>query len=413
VVRASLPKLIRATLRHPRRGPADAAVDLAIPPLGLLALLAVGGSIVSAAAALVGLAAWWAVIPWLGSVLALALFVLVGLRAARAPAATYRALLRAPWFLITRLTGLVGVLRRSRNTDWVRTERLVDTTGAAERVLIDGVPIDWVDTDTAIERLVTAAHTDGFMQVSTVNLDFLVNARRSPDIRAILDGNGLNLADGAPVVWLGRLRGVRGPERVAGSDLVPRLMKVAADQGLGVFFLGGEHGASEEAARCLRVSYPDLQVEVYEPPRGGLDSLSDPEIFRRIDASGARLLLVAFGHPKQERWIRQHRDQLRMVAVGVGCSLDLIAGRSKRAPAWMQRVGLEWCYRLFREPGRLLRRYATDGLWFLGVLLPSTMRDRIKRRPLVHLPAASPVTAVEPSDAWSDPPAATELSQTA
>jgi N-acetylglucosaminyldiphosphoundecaprenol N-acetyl-beta-D-mannosaminyltransferase len=101
-----------------------------------------------------------------------------------------------------------------------------------------------------------------------------------------------------------------------------------------------------------------------------LDEMDNATILNRIGEVQPHILLVAFGHPKQDKWIHRHRDTLPMAAIGVGCTLDLIAGRHPRAPAWMQSAGLEWSYRLAHEPRRLLGRYATDGLWVGGYLVP-------------------------------------------
>jgi N-acetylglucosaminyldiphosphoundecaprenol N-acetyl-beta-D-mannosaminyltransferase len=245
------------------------------------------------------------------------------------------------------------------------------------RLQIGGVPIDWIDMGEALHRIGLAAKTRSFTQVSTVNLDFLTNAQRDTEVRSILLQSHLSLPDGAPVVWLGRLRGARPPGRVAGSDLVPRLIEMAAAQGLSVFFLGGEDGAARAAADRLAAEHPDLLVSVFEPARAALDDMDDAAIFRRLEAERPEILLVAFGHPKQERWIHRHRGRLPMTAIGVGCSFDVIAGRRGRAPLWMQRCGLEWLYRLVNEPFRLGRRYATDALWLAGVFLPVTIYQRL------------------------------------
>jgi N-acetylglucosaminyldiphosphoundecaprenol N-acetyl-beta-D-mannosaminyltransferase len=109
----------------------------------------------------------------------------------------------------------------------------------------------------------------------------------------------------------------------------------------------------------------------YEPPRAAVDDLDNRAILERITEAGPDVLLVALGHPKQELWIDLHRAELpAMVVVGVGCVLDLIAGKTQRAPAWMQRYGLEWAYRLAQEPRRLVGRYITDAAW----LVPITLR---------------------------------------
>jgi N-acetylglucosaminyldiphosphoundecaprenol N-acetyl-beta-D-mannosaminyltransferase len=253
------------------------------------------------------------------------------------------------------------------------------SVGNDQMGMIAGIPIDWIDMTEAISRIIAAARARDFFQVSTVNLDFLVQAHRDPEVETILERNALNIADGAPVVWLGRLLAAPSAHRVAGADLVPLLIEAAGREGIRVFLLGGENGVAEAAAQRLRLKHPGLQVEAHEPPLASLDDMDDETIFRRLDAADPHILLVAFGHPKQEKWIHRNRDRLPMVAIGVGSCLDLIAGQVSRAPSWMQRVGLEWSYRFVHEPGRLARRYAKDAAWLVGVLFPMTLRQRFAR----------------------------------
>jgi N-acetylglucosaminyldiphosphoundecaprenol N-acetyl-beta-D-mannosaminyltransferase len=213
----------------------------------------------------------------------------------------------------------------------------------------------------------------------------VVRAQRDPEIRRIFHRSDLNLADGAPVVWLARLLGAEMPARVAGADLVPALMADPALSGSRVFLLGGEDGvASIAAARFLEL-YPGIQIAgTYEPPRASVHDMDNAEILRRIEAAKPDVLLVAFGNPKQEHWIDMHRDRLAVsVAIGVGCVFDLVAGRTSRAPRWMQDAGLEWLYRTAREPRRLAGRYITDAVWLVPITLKA-LRQRVERRRLVE-----------------------------
>jgi N-acetylglucosaminyldiphosphoundecaprenol N-acetyl-beta-D-mannosaminyltransferase len=246
------------------------------------------------------------------------------------------------------------------------------------RTELGGVPIDPVDLEQAVDRAMEAVATGTFTQICTVNLDFLVNARRDPTTRAVLTRSEINLADGAPVVWLSRLLGSDLPGRVAGSDMVPQLAAAAAAEGASVFFLGGEEGNAAVAAERLSATYPGLIVAgVHQPPRASLDEMDDDDIIERVASSGADVLLVALGHPKQDKWIARNRERLPVsVAIGVGCTFDLIAGRRTRAPGWMRRTGLEWLFRLIHEPGRLGFRYLLDGWCLLTVFVPMTLRQR-------------------------------------
>ena len=238
----------------------------------------------------------------------------------------------------------------------------------SRRIDVSGVPIDHVDMDGAMARLRDAIERRGQVQVATVNLDFLVRAQRHGELREVLGRSELNVADGMPVVWLSRLLGQPVPGRVAGADMAPLLVAEAAATGVPVFLLGGENGAAEEAAGVLRRRHPGLRIAGWhEPPRAPIEDMDNERVIELVAASGAQLLLVALGNPKQELWIDRYRHRLPdvSVAIGVGCVFDLWAGRSRRAPAWMQRSGLEWLHRLIAEPRRLAGRHAGGTAWLL------------------------------------------------
>jgi N-acetylglucosaminyldiphosphoundecaprenol N-acetyl-beta-D-mannosaminyltransferase len=230
---------------------------------------------------------------------------------------------------------------------------------------IAGVRIDSVDLASAVALIESAVGDRSPIQIATVNLDFLVRAQRSAELRRVLASTELNVADGMPLVWLSKLAGRRLPGRTAGSDLVPLAMSRLAARGARVFLLGGERAVALEAGKRLVEAYPGLVIAGHcEPPRVAIERMPNRSIVRLIQQARPDVLLVAFGNPKQELWISRHRQSLGVsVAIGVGCTLDLIAGRSVRAPGWMQQTGLEWLFRLAQEPRRLFMRYVTDSLW--------------------------------------------------
>jgi exopolysaccharide biosynthesis WecB/TagA/CpsF family protein len=430
VLRTRMPRLVWAVVRHGRWSLLDAVVDLAVPPLGLLLLLILLGGTASLAAGLAGAVFLWAAIPWGASAALLAAYVLVGLRAARAPASAYLALLSTPRFLVAKLGTYRRMLRGTGAERWERTERPGEarrraqgdgasapaalpppspgsgTSTSATRVDLLGVPIDPVDEGEAVGRLLAAVGAESLLQVCTVNLQFMVTARRQPAVAKALRGAGLNLADGAPVVWLSRLIGHPLPGRVAGSDLLPALAAHAEWSGTRLFLLGGQDGVAEEAAEELRRRHPRLRVTgTMEPPHATLDEMPDDEIIRRVAEAGADILLVGFGHPKQDLWIAANRHRLPVsVAIGVGGSFDLIAGRLRRAPRWARGSGLEWLYRLAQEPRRLGLRYATCAAWLVGVLVPLAAWQRIAG-------GAPPIPAISGGDGiGAEPDRGTALS---
>lgn len=209
-------------------------------------------------------------------------------------------------------------------------------------------------------------------QVCTVNPEFIIEARRRPVFRRTLAAADLCTPDGVGVLWAARRAGVRLDERVTGSDAIYRLSERAAVQGWRVFFLGAAAGVAERAAAALTRLYPGLQVAgtfAGSPAEGDW-----AQIRQRLAAARADLLFVAYGHPRQDIWIHQHRDELPVaVAMGVGGAFDFVAGVTPRAPLWMQRLGLEWLFRLVRQPWRW-RRMATLPLFALLVLLERARR---------------------------------------
>jgi len=260
----------------------------------------------------------------------------------------------------------------------------------AQRVA--GVRIDPVDLGSAVEMIETAVKERSPMQVATVNLDFLVRAQGSAELMTALGESELNVADGMPVVWLSRLAGRSLPGRTAGSDLVPLALGRLAQTGARVFLLGGEGAVAAEAATRLRSAYPGLVIAGHcEPPRSEIERMPNRSILRLIELARADVLLVALGNPKQDVWIARHRGMIgASVAIGVGCTLDLLAGRVARAPRWMQDVGLEWLFRLVHEPRRLFRRYVLDVAW-LARFAAEIARDRWLRA----VPFAAPASAAE------------------
>ncbi len=253
---------------------------------------------------------------------------------------------------------------------------LIGRRGAARdalrpRVNLGGVLVDQLDLDGALERVRAFLEAGRPHQIVTINLDFVSVAQRNPEFRQTLNQADLAVADGMPLVWLSRLKGMPLAQRVAGVDLFTECCQVAADEDRGVFLLGAAPGVAERAAANLQERYPGLRVVgIYAPPVGPLSQAEDEHIVGLIRDAAPDFLFVALGAPRQDVWISEHRELLDVpVAMGVGCVFDIFAGVVSRAPAWMQRSGLEWAFRLAQEPGRLWRRYLLNDLPTFGQLV--------------------------------------------
>jgi N-acetylglucosaminyldiphosphoundecaprenol N-acetyl-beta-D-mannosaminyltransferase len=244
------------------------------------------------------------------------------------------------------------------------------------------IRIDAVDFDEALAAVESLIASREGGAVFTPNVDHVMIAHEDERMREAYARVDLSVPDGMPLVWASRLLRAPLPERVAGSDLVPALIARAADRGWRVYFLGGAPGAAAAAAEILVGQLPGLQIVGVDAPRYDPKAPreSQADVVARVRAASPDLVFVAFGAPKQEIWIHRFRDDLRpAVMLGVGASLDFLAGKVPRAPRWMAESGLEWLYRLSREPKRLWHRYLVRDPKFLMVV-GRALRDRAMGR---------------------------------
>ena len=239
-----------------------------------------------------------------------------------------------------------------------------------------GVPFSAVTLDQTIQRVEEMIASRRAHYIVTANVDFLVQARADVELHRILLEADLVLCDGQPLVWVSRWLGKPLPERVAGSDLVPELIRLAALRGHRVFFLGGTANVAEQAVANMQAQYPALKVcGHYSPPFKSLLDMDHEFIAEKIRAAKPDLLFVSLGCPKAEKWMFMHYRALGVpVAIGVGGTIDFLACRLKRAPRWMQRSGTEWLFRVVQEPRRLFSRYARDARTFGGAILQQLWR---------------------------------------
>lgn len=228
---------------------------------------------------------------------------------------------------------------------------------------------DFADLADYLEKAVAAREPTYLL---TCNVDHIMSLQQDALFRRIYEEAHAVVADGMPIVWTSRLVGTPLKQRVAGSDLLTELGLWLEMKRIKLFFLGAAEGVADEARRRLLEQFPALSiVGCYSPPYGFEEMEEENEkIVAMIREAEPDILLVGVGAPKQEKWIYRHYRQYRVpVSIGVGATFDFLAGRVKRAPAWMQRSGLEWVWRLMQEPGRLWRRYLLKDMKFLRLML--------------------------------------------
>ncbi len=247
------------------------------------------------------------------------------------------------------------------------------------RVEILGVGFDPVDLDGAVERITAFIARRRPHLVVTANVEMVMRARRAPDLREILAHAALVVADGVGVVWGARWLGRPLPGRVPGIDLATRLCGEASRRGWRVYLLGGAPGIAAAAAARLREGHSGLAIVGIG--NGYFGPEEDTDVVRAIRDASPTLLLAGLGAPRQERWLSRHLDALGVpVVMGVGGTLDVWAGRTRRAPRIMQALGLEWCYRLLRQPSRLSRQLAIPH--FIAVVSLHRLRTLLRQRRL-------------------------------
>ena len=224
-----------------------------------------------------------------------------------------------------------------------------------QQIVMD-VRVHAVTMEDALEWAKEAVLEGKPRMIATANAEMIMIAQKDPELKEILNTCDLVVPDGAGVLWAGEKLGTPFPERVAGADLAEELLKIASGKEWPVYFLGGAPGiAQRAAARFMELHVPFKLAGCHE---GYFDSEEEKKIIKDIKKSGAKLLLAGLGVPKQEKWLYKHQAELGVpVAIGVGGTLDVMAGVMKRAPRWMQKAKLEWLFRGMLQPkraGRLL-----------------------------------------------------------
>ncbi len=246
-------------------------------------------------------------------------------------------------------------------------------------VNVMGVPIHGFTTSQFLEAMFHAIEADQGGWVVTINLDILRRIVREPIFAQLVQNATFRVADGMPLVWGSRLKGTPLPERLAGSSLVVPICHEAARRDRSVFLLGGAPGTADRAAEVLQRDVSGLRIAGTHCPPMGFEGISEEreKIVSKLGEANPDIVFVALGSPKQEILIAELRERFPLVWwLGVGISFSFLAGEVRRAPRWVQRLGLEWFHRLVQEPKRLGKRYLVDGLPFAIRLFAQSIRER-------------------------------------
>jgi N-acetylglucosaminyldiphosphoundecaprenol N-acetyl-beta-D-mannosaminyltransferase len=251
----------------------------------------------------------------------------------------------------------------------------------ARRIL--GMRVDATSYGHAAREILGWARNGESRYVCVATVNNVIEAYDDPDYGAVMEAADLVTPDGMPLVWGLRLLGVGTATRVYGPDLTPIVCQLAADHGVPVGLYGGSQDVLEALTARLEQRFPGLKL-VYRasPPFRPPTADEERRTLEDLERSGARILFVGLGTPKQERWMAAHRPEVNAVMLGVGAAFDFLAGRKRQAPKLLQRLGLEWLYRLVHEPRRLWRRYLYRNPRFVVLFTAQLLRERrLRHRP--------------------------------
>ena len=242
-----------------------------------------------------------------------------------------------------------------------------------ERISFLNCPIDSLDMEQTLAQIEEFVKEGKPRQHVVVNVAKIVEMQNDPDLRKIVSTCDLINADGMPIVWASKLLGNPLPSRVAGVDLFQELVKLCAEKGYRPFFFGAQEWVVKKVIQEFGEKYPPLEVAGYR--NGYYAKNEESEIAEMIRDSNADMLFVGFSSPMKEKFLNRWMPFMQVsFCMGVGGSFDVIAGRTRRAPSWMQKSGLEWCYRIYQEPLRMWKRYAKTNPVFMWMVFKEYLR---------------------------------------
>jgi N-acetylglucosaminyldiphosphoundecaprenol N-acetyl-beta-D-mannosaminyltransferase len=228
-----------------------------------------------------------------------------------------------------------------------------------------------------VDEIIHLANIDECSEyICVANVHMLVETYRNKEFATIVSNSIITTTDGVPLTWGLKWLYEIQQDRVAGMDLLPDLLRVASQRAVPVFFYGGTETMLSTISEYIKVHYPEsIFAGSYSPPFRALTPDENEEIINKINASGAKLVFVSLGCPKQEKWMASMKGRVKATMIGIGGALPVLLGMQKRAPQWMQKSGLEWLYRFFQEPQRLFKRYFTTNAIFLYLLIKAKIKQ--------------------------------------
>jgi len=252
-----------------------------------------------------------------------------------------------------------------------------------KKIRLGKIHADYLTMEIALNKIVDLAKDKKGGYIVTPNVDHIVISEKNKQLQSAYKEASLSLADGKPLIWMSKFINKPLPEKISGSDLVRPLLIRAAKEGLKVYFLGSAPGVAITAAKILKNEIPKLKiVGVDSPPMNFEKSeILEKETLEKMLSSNPDIVLMALGAPKQELLMHKWKKLgVLHIMIGVGASLDFVAGKIKRAPKWISNIGFEWLYRLFQDPGRLIKRYLIQDLAIFKIffnMLKTPKNDRV------------------------------------
>jgi len=246
------------------------------------------------------------------------------------------------------------------------------------RIKLFGIDIDNISNEETISEIELLIEKEKPSLVVTPNVHHINILQKDNEFKKIYRQASMVLPDSTPLIWASKLLGMPLKEKVTGSDLLPSFCKIAARKRYKLFFLGSGPSIAKKAANILTNKNPGLKiVGTYSPPFGfENDEDENRKIVAMIKKCTPDVLFVGLGPPKQEKWIWRYKDEINVpVSIAVGASFDFVAGSVKRAPKWMQQIGLEWFFRLCQEPRRLWKRYLVGNIIFIWLVLKEFIKN--------------------------------------